>query len=893
MDGSLGAPTTCSTRSTPSSVRSPTALRGPVRVLAGAGTGKTRAITHRIAYGVATGALQPDRGPRGHLHHAGGRRDAHPPARAGRRRRPGPHLPLRRAAPGALLLAPGLRRHAARADRVEDPDRRRRRPAQPGRGRPGACCATSPARSSGPRSATSAPTTTSGSPPPAAARSAGSTPATVGARLRQLRGAQARPGPDGHGGRPALRRRRCSARTSAVAAEVRRQYKWFVVDEFQDVSPIQSALLDLWLGGRDEICVVGDPAQTIYSFAGAQADYLRRLHHQVPGRDHVELVRNYRSTPQVITRRQRPARRHADARASTAARPAPPASPVRWHEATDEVAEADAVAEDRRRLHAAGTPLREMAVLFRINAQSEAFEEALTARGIPYVVRGAARFFERQEVRQALALMRGEVRAGEAGADGAARPGARPSCPGWAGRPRRPPPVARPATAGSRCRRWSPRPTDFASSEPWRHRSAGFVAELDRRAARAARAASPRASPWPPCTPPRAWSGTPSSCAACRRASMPITYADTPAAVEEERRLLYPRAARRRPPRCTRSDDGPHRRAGRAREHGAGERRPARGWCWCPVLPRGSGRPRAAACRRHSTGRMTTASLHPASSCRTLGGLTRRLAACRLCNEAGGAGGVAADHRRAPDPSGPDHRAGPGITQPALRRPFAGDAGAPSAVVVRARGLDDEETFRAKSGMTAVRAATPAATPGARRPPAARPASSRAARPGPRRRCGCSTRRCDPRRRPGHRRAARPPAAGRGGGPPVRGRRAGARAAPPPLGRQRMDERRPNRARIREAVELIAGRGARRDMTAAGGWRRSAPSGTVGPVGTKGAGARGPTRGTRRRRRRVIVVALVCAAASAAARSTPARRSRSRASRARRRRPARRSPSRP
>ena len=67
-----------------------------------------------------------------------------------------------------------------------------------------------------------------------------------------------------------------------VAAEVRRQYKWFVVDEFQDVSPIQSALLDLWLGGRDEICVVGDPAQTIYSFAGAQASYLTDFADQVP-----------------------------------------------------------------------------------------------------------------------------------------------------------------------------------------------------------------------------------------------------------------------------------------------------------------------------------------------------------------------------------------------------------------------------------------------------------------------------------------------------------------------------------------------------------------------------------------------------------------------------------
>ena len=64
------------------------------------------------------------------------------------------------------------------------------------------------------------------------------------------------------------------AEDERVAAEVRRQYKWFVVDEFQDVSPIQAALLDLWLGGRDEICVVGDPAQTIYSFAGARASYL-------------------------------------------------------------------------------------------------------------------------------------------------------------------------------------------------------------------------------------------------------------------------------------------------------------------------------------------------------------------------------------------------------------------------------------------------------------------------------------------------------------------------------------------------------------------------------------------------------------------------------------------
>ena len=90
------------------------------------------------------------------------------------------------------------------------------------------------------------------------------------------------------------------AEDERVAAQVRRQYKWFVVDEFQDVSPLQSALLDLWLGGRDELCVVGDPAQTIYSFAGANADFLRDFPRKFPGTTSVELVRNYRSTPQVV-----------------------------------------------------------------------------------------------------------------------------------------------------------------------------------------------------------------------------------------------------------------------------------------------------------------------------------------------------------------------------------------------------------------------------------------------------------------------------------------------------------------------------------------------------------------------------------------------------------------
>ncbi len=179
-----------------------------------------------------------------------------------------------------------------------------------------------------------------------------------------------------------------------VAAQVRRQYKWFVVDEYQDVSPLQSALLDLWLGGRHEICVVGDPAQTIYSFAGADAGYLHDFPSKHPGTASVELVRNYRSTPEVVgaanTLLAGSESRTVRLRAQ---RPAGPAVTYEGH--PDEVAEAAAVAAKIAVLRKDGRPMSEVAVLFRINAQSEPYEEALSDAGIPYLVRGAGRFFER------------------------------------------------------------------------------------------------------------------------------------------------------------------------------------------------------------------------------------------------------------------------------------------------------------------------------------------------------------------------------------------------------------------------------------------------------------------------------------------------------------------
>jgi DNA helicase-2/ATP-dependent DNA helicase PcrA len=200
-----------------------------------------------------------------------------------------------------------------------------------------------------------------------------------------------------------------------VASQVREQYRYFVVDEYQDVNPLQKLLLDTWVGDRDDLCVVGDPNQTIYSFTGATPSYLLEFPDEHPGATVVRLVRDYRSTPQVVSlangvlERARAAAR-GPALELVAQRAAGPA-PV-FNEYDDEVAEADDVARQARKLIESGVPAGEIAVLFRTNAQSENFEQAFAEAGIPYVLRGAERFFDRPAVREAMVRLRGAARAG-------------------------------------------------------------------------------------------------------------------------------------------------------------------------------------------------------------------------------------------------------------------------------------------------------------------------------------------------------------------------------------------------------------------------------------------------------------------------------------------------
>ena len=201
----------------------------------------------------------------------------------------------------------------------------------------------------------------------------------------------------------------------AAAAEVADRYRHFVVDEFQDVNPLQKLLLDAWTDGRDDVCVVGDPRQTIYSFTGATPAYLTGFTAAFPHATVVRLVRNYRSTPQVAALANRltgPARLGGGA-ALVGQRAAGPEPEFAGH--ADEAAEAAAVAARAAELIASGVPPREMAVLVRVNVQTERFEQALAEAGVPFQVRGTERFFERAEVRQAMGMLRAASASAPAG----------------------------------------------------------------------------------------------------------------------------------------------------------------------------------------------------------------------------------------------------------------------------------------------------------------------------------------------------------------------------------------------------------------------------------------------------------------------------------------------
>ncbi|WP_420718974.1 ATP-dependent DNA helicase UvrD2 [Streptomyces sp. NRRL S-646] len=518
-----------------------TALRGPVCVLAGAGTGKTRAITHRIAYGVRAGILQPSSvlavtftnraagEMRGRLRHLGA---------AGVQARTFHSAALRqlqyfwpKAVGGSMprlvdrkiqLVADAAAACRIRLDRGELRD------------------VTAEIEWS------KVTQTVPADYAPAAAKAGRDTPRDP-AEIAQLYSVYE----DLKRDRSVIDFEDVLLLTVAIlqdrhdiADQVRSQYQHFVVDEYQDVSPLQQRLLELWLGERDNLCVVGDASQTIYSFTGATPDHLLDFRTRHPGATVVKLVRDYRSTPQVVHLANgllaQARGRAADHRLELISQRDPGPEPG-YTEYTDEPAEAEGAARRIRALMDAGVPASEIAILFRTNSQSETYEQALADAGVPYQLRGGERFFDRPEVRKAGIALRGAARFGgndsllDDAVDLPSQVRAVLSGEGWTPQP--------PAGSGAVRERWESLAAlvnlahDFAAAKP-AATLGDLVAELDERA-NAQHAPTVQGVTLASLHSAKGLEWDVVFLVGVAEGMMPITYAKTDEQIEEERRLLY------------------------------------------------------------------------------------------------------------------------------------------------------------------------------------------------------------------------------------------------------------------------------------------------------------------------------------------------------------------
>ncbi|MEY4152441.1 MAG: hypothetical protein RL470_500 [Actinomycetota bacterium] len=189
-----------------------------------------------------------------------------------------------------------------------------------------------------------------------------------------------------------------------VRERVQDQYRYFTIDEYQDISPVQQRLINAWLGKRNDICVVGDPAQTIYSFAGATPVFLNTFTQRFPDAEVIRLSTGYRSTPE-ITFAANALLRHGSMGQELVAQNEHGSQPsVIGY--SDEAAEVSGVLTEITELLNSGTPPHEVAILARTNSQLKSVERAMQKVNLPYQVRSTERFFDRKEVRDFLSEVR-------------------------------------------------------------------------------------------------------------------------------------------------------------------------------------------------------------------------------------------------------------------------------------------------------------------------------------------------------------------------------------------------------------------------------------------------------------------------------------------------------
>jgi DNA helicase-2/ATP-dependent DNA helicase PcrA len=506
------------------------AIRGPVCILAGAGTGKTRAITHRIAYGVRSGAIPPGQllavtftaraagelRTRLRLLGAGGVQARTFHAAALRQLTYFAPRVLGGGMPEVLdnpfrLIANTAARLRMRADKTEVRDLASE-----------IDWAKSVLASPGDYAARAK----------AAGRETPRDPDTVAKVYTEYEAAKRRAGQVDFADL-LLIMAGAIEEFPDVAEEIRSRYRHFVVDEYQDVSPVQQRLLDAWVGDRDDLCVVGDANQTIYSFAGATPEHLLGFKKRFPAAVLVRLERDYRSTPQVVELANRLVGGTAGGLRLIGQRADGP-SPT-FAEYEDEPAEAAAAAKRCRALIDAGTPAAEIAVLFRINAQSEVYETALANVGVPYILRGGERFFDRPEIREARLLLRGAARGDSEGEGLRQDVSSVLASLGWH--------ADAPATGGAARARWESLAAlltlaDDTLGENPTATLADFVAELDQRAS-AQHAPTVQGVTLASLHSAKGLEWDVVFLVGLTDTTIPIQHATTEAQLAEERRLLY------------------------------------------------------------------------------------------------------------------------------------------------------------------------------------------------------------------------------------------------------------------------------------------------------------------------------------------------------------------
>jgi DNA helicase-2/ATP-dependent DNA helicase PcrA len=192
----------------------------------------------------------------------------------------------------------------------------------------------------------------------------------------------------------------------SLQAHYQKRFKHILVDEFQDTNTIQYALIQLLAGQSNKVFIVGDDDQAIYGWRGARVENIQRFQHDFPTAEVIKLEQNYRSTTTILSAANALIDNNADRMGKKLWSGGEDGEPIIFYNAYNERDEAQFVLDKIKQFVTQGNAREDAAILYRSNAQSRLFEERFVSEGIPYRVYGGMRFFERAEVKNALAYLR-------------------------------------------------------------------------------------------------------------------------------------------------------------------------------------------------------------------------------------------------------------------------------------------------------------------------------------------------------------------------------------------------------------------------------------------------------------------------------------------------------